>query len=243
MNITLSKCIHTLAASLVALCLTTSTPAAQFQLTYTGYFNAADALNLASESLDPFDGLTAFTASSLFDNTSPNLVAPIGIPGFVAYAPIQTTLTIGGTVYDVQGYTENPSTGIAVSIFDRTTPFVPGAYGVGFIQNPLADGAGIVGDWSSANPNFTAGNLTATEWVSYNGAGFLAGIGGAPTPWVLRDGDGAVYSLTIGNRTEEYRDGAPLHTAELEQVVPEPGTFGLGAFALASLIYLKRSRP
>ena len=52
--------------------------AATFELVYNGSFNSSDSLNLEGLPPENFSSLTPFTATALFDDTSPNLAAPVG---------------------------------------------------------------------------------------------------------------------------------------------------------------------
>lgn len=220
--------------------------AAPFELIYTGAFGSGDALGLASApSPTPFAATTPFTLRASFDSSSPNLVAGLPFPGFAAYAPSSVTLTFGGTTYRVVGAAENPAAGVSVALFDPGNVFIPGRYAVGVIVDPVRDGAGIVGDWSSASPGYSVSSLVPTVWQDYNGAGFSSGVGCATggvctvAPLVLSDAAGLVYGLTLGTREEEFSQGAPLHTARLA-AVPLPGTLGLTAAAAAMLALVRR---
>ncbi|HYO83942.1 MAG TPA: PEP-CTERM sorting domain-containing protein [Bryobacteraceae bacterium] len=215
--------------------------ATQFKLRYTGAFSAADALNPTGAVADNFDAQTGFVLEALFDDASPNLAAPVGVPGFVAYAPSSAKLTFGGSTYDVLG---SDNQNLAVAVFDKTTPFGTGFYGVGMFVDPVLDGAGFVGDFSGADPEFTAANLKPTVFTGYNGAGFLPGFTNNPgvsVPWVIRDANNSAWDLTFTFRTEQAADGAPLHTATLTQV-PEPGTYALAGTALLGLAVALRRR-
>ena len=232
----------TLVATLFIACVS-SASGAPFQLTFTGGLTAADALNPASGPVtNVTDGLP-FTFKAIFDDTSPNLAPPFFFPHFVAYSPISASLEIAGQTYRVTTAAEDPSNGVAVALFDDQTPFVPGRYAVGFIQDVPADGAGIVGDWSSSSPAYTAGNLVATTLVEFNGTGFRPGppltpgdiFGPAevrPIPlWIGSD----QYNLTLHLGQHEHADGAPLNTAVIT-AIPEPATFGFGALAVGLLL-------
>ena len=134
------------------------------------------------------------------------------------------------------------------AVFDQNTIFQPGYYGVGFIQDPIADGSGIVGDFASANPKFAAANLVSTTFSGYRGAGVSAGVhippGSGPLvearPITLRQG-GDVFLLRLADRTEEFSQGAPLHSVSLT-AIPEPGTLALASVTLAGLVALRLRR-
>lgn len=190
--------------------------AATFQLTYHGSFNSSDALNPKESPTEYFSGSTPFTATALFDDASPNLAAPVGVPGFVAYSPLKATLKIGGDRYDLTTYNQDPVRGVTVEVFDDTTPFgPPGHYATGLLQNPVADGAGFIGDWRSASPPFSAAHLVPTEFTNYEGVGYASGPFGTDkvVPIPLSDATGNPYVLTLGAYEEEASDGAPLNTA------------------------------
>ncbi len=239
--------------------------AAQFELIYNGVFNTQNALNPASPSSPTlFTSPTPFTINAWFDTNSPNLApssppAPPPFAGFRAYEPSLATITIGGTLYRLETISANPTAGITVAIFDQNT-FTPGRYGVGILQQPPQDGAGIIGDFTSASPDFTAAHLTPTVFTQYYGVGYgsgvcLQGTGGncslnAVTPLVLHDSANNAFNLTLGNYDEDYpviHDPAspnilgPLNSAELI-AVPEPGTCALAGLALFALIGFARRR-
>ncbi len=228
------------------------TSARQLELIYTGAFNTKDAFNLANAPTTPFGAVIDFTAEAFFDTSSPDLVAPIGQKGFVAYSPSKVVLSFNGKSYDVASSASNAA-GVSVSIFDRTTPFgVPDHYAIGLIQNPLADGAGFVGDFVSANPDFTATDLGPTTFTNYFGVGFSSGVStvpgnpGAPhevTPIPVSSG-GEDFLLTLGTYDENAGDpNTVTNTAQLLDV-PEPTEFGLAlcGLALICLVYWRRSR-
>lgn len=225
--------------------------AAQMELIYTGTFNSQESLTPVSGSGGAFAAVTPFTINAWFDTSSPNLAppsppAPPPFAGFRAYDPTLATITIGGIVYTMETIGQNPTAGITVAIFDQNT-FTPGRYGVGILQNPPADGAGIIGDFTGASPNFTAANIVPTVFTGYNGVGHgsgicLQGTGGdcqlnAITPLVLHNG-ASTFNLTLGNYDEDYPEGA-LNTAELI-ATPEPATFGLAALALVTCGIVRR---
>jgi hypothetical protein len=245
-------------ALLVAAIRVQATP---LQLTYTGTFNTDEALNLASASSPTnFTTTTPFTLISLFDDSSPNLAPTFGGPfdGFRAYAPSSTTIEIGGTVYSVTSILDNPTAGVSVAIFDQNS-FFPGRYGIGMIADPFGDGAGFVGDFTSASPNFVVSALTPTVFTDYYGVGHGSGVcqSGFPpacphvvTPWVLRDSSNVEWNLTWGNYEEDYpvahTAGASvgqLNTARIT-AVPEPASVSMivaGLLALSATAGRRRS--
>jgi hypothetical protein len=150
-------------------------------------------------------------------------------------------------------FAQNRPNGVAVSIFDPSNVFTPGRYAVGLFADPVADGAGFVGDFLSASPGFSVTSLRPTEFTGYQGAGFLAGVGCffgpvcTPSPLLMRDTAGTAYGLQLASRTEEAADGAPLHTARLVAAVPEPATWtmlivGFGAIGATLRRRDKRTR-
>jgi len=248
-----------LAGALVA--FAAGAQAVPYRLDYTGTFNSTESLNLASASSRTFfSGTTPFTITAFFDDSSPNLLPPaFPFLGFHAYVPSLATIQIGGTTYTIETAATNAAAGVTVSIFDRSQIFNPGRYGVGLIANVLADGAGIVGDFTAAAPEFTVGALTPTTFTDYYGVGHGSGpcISGNPpacphldTPWVLRDISNVAWNLTIGNYEEDYpalHPGSgvtvvgPLNTAVIT-AVPEPATAGLMLAGLAGIGTLVRAR-
>lgn len=217
--------------------------AAIFKFVYNGSFNNTDALNLQGSPTDYFSGSTPFTATALFDDTSPNLAAPVGTPGFVAYSPISATLEVGDRTYNIATSNQDLSSGVSVAVFDNTTPFGSGHYAAGFLQNPVADGAGFIGDWLSALPPFSATHLIPTNFTNYVGVGYGSGpdLGKGPTviPIPLTDVTGKSYLLTLGNYDEEFAQGTPLNTAQLEAVPESDSTIvmllGLGLIGISLL--------
>jgi hypothetical protein len=162
---------HLLAGALVV--AATGAQAVPYRLDYTGTFNTTESLNLASASGRTFfSGTTPFTITAFYDDSSPNVLPPaFPFLGFHAYVPTLATIQIGGTTYTIETAATNATAGVTVSIFDRSQIFNPGRYGIGLIANVLSDGAGIVGDFSGASPEFTVGALTPTTFTDYFGVG------------------------------------------------------------------------
>ena len=222
-----------------------ATYASTFQLIYTGTFSSSEALNLAGDPLGLFTGVTPFTASAVFDDTSPNLAAPVSVPGFVSYSPVWATLNVGGTTYDFTTYNQDPIKGVTVAVFDNTTPFgPPGHYAIGFLQNPLADGAGFIGDFLSSTPPFLSTHIIPTDLTGYFGVGHGSGpdFGSGPTvvPIPLTS-KGQSYQLTLGNYDETFFNGTPLNTAKI-QAVPEPGMILFLSAGLGCVPFIRRRR-
>jgi hypothetical protein len=143
-------------------------------------------------------------------------------------------------LFSVDSFADNAAGGIAVSIFDKSNIFEPHKYGVGFIQDPVQDWAGMVGDFTGASPDFSVTNLVSTTFTGYNGVGVSGGPFGTNfiRPITLRRA-GDVFSLTLAGRIEEFADGAPLNTVVI-QAIPEPATAALAGVALAVLFGLRR---
>jgi hypothetical protein len=239
--------------------------AASFELIYNGSFNTQNALNLASKSTPTyFTADTPFTIRAWFDTSSPNLApasppAPPPFAGFRAYSPSLAILDVGGQSYTIENFATNPTAGVTVAIYDQKS-FMPGRYAIGILQQPPQDGAGIIGDFSGASPNFTANDVTATRFTGFNGVGYGSGVclqgsgancqSYAVTPFVLHDSANQTWDLTLGNYDAVYPGGAdagtgsvstPLNQAQLI-ATPEPGTFGLLGAALTVSLGLARRR-
>jgi hypothetical protein len=237
--------------------------ASPFVLIYTGTFNTQEALNPASAPTANFTATTPFTVRAMFDDSTPNLAPALPGPfaGFRAYAPSLVTIEIAGVLFGIETNLSNPTAGVTVAIFDQNS-FEPGRYGVGLIADPVADGAGFVGDFVSASPNFTVDALTPTTFTDYFGVGHSSGVcsSGFPpacphvvTPFVLRDSNNVAWNLTLGNYAEDY----PIaHTADATvgalnsaQIVagapvpvPEPATGAVMLAGFAGLALFKRIR-
>lgn len=222
-------------ASIIAIvaagCLATPASAATFLFKMTGSFRASDSLSQAGSSANLLPASPAFQFKAKFDDSSPNLVGFFPFPGFAAFAPTSATLRVGGTTYDVQSYSAGTPNGIAVSLFDPRQPFFSGFYGAGFIANPAVDGAGIVLDFSGANPGLLVDAIAPTTFTGFRGVGYNNGPGCAPvvtpqcapTPIALTSG-GQNYLLSFA--ASESIDGLPGFSASIE-AVPEPATWAM----------------
>jgi hypothetical protein len=200
----------------------------------------------------PFTGVTPFTLEAYFDVSSPNLVAPIPVPGFVAYRPTSIQLTVGGRTYAMQSYDAANPLGVAVAIFDNTTPFgPPNRYGVGIIQDPLADGSGFVADYGGASPAFAIGStgIIPTTFTQYYGVGVTSGVCTVGNPGagcqqfavtpIPMTWQGQSFALSLGSYEEDLAPGGTPFTARIvaapAQVVPEPATVALVGAGVAVL--------
>ncbi len=222
-----------------------------------------------------------FTLTGVFDTSGPNLIAGLTPPflakGWVDYAPLSVTLTVGGKTFSVATYDPSiPGTGgpgLTVAIFGDTTVFSPppppgspfSHFAAGFIQNPIADGAGIVGDWTDLSPGYTIPNLVTTTYPAsdFYGVGFGSGpcpmgnIGGVciptnmppPNAVVPIPLDGGSLMLTLGtydlnnptNFMTDPNNGPypnPIDSPNFfsaQLTVPEPSTWALMLIGFAGL--------
>jgi hypothetical protein len=199
-----------------------------------------------------------FTMTGVFD---PSNVVFNFFQGFNAYAPLSVTLAVGGVTYSVETYGQDSTTGFTVALFDKTSIFSVEPDGsihvaAGFLQNPPADGAGIIADFTNSNPDFLVTNLVNADYpaTNYYGVGF--GSGPCPPPGPGPGGacivgvntvvpiplDNGLYSLTLGNYDlNNPSNGIPdnpngnLFSATL--MVPEPSTWVMMAVGFACLAF------
>ena len=221
--------------------------------TGTGMSVITDTVNAGPGGANILTANEPFTMTGVFD---PSNVVFNFFQGFNAYAPLSVTLAVGGVTYSVETYGQNSTTGFTVALFDKTSMFSVEPDGsihvaAGFLQNPPADGAGIIADFTNSNPDFLVTNLVNADYpaTNYYGVGFGNGIcSGGPgvgcttMPIPL---DGGLYALTLGG-LEGYdlnnpSNGIPdnpngnLFSATL--MVPEPSTWVMMAVGFACLAF------
>ncbi|MEP6764186.1 MAG: PEP-CTERM sorting domain-containing protein, partial [Gemmatimonadaceae bacterium] len=237
--------------SAVLLAVTSTQSGAQsFMMTMQGFLDSRSFIS--GPGALAFGTASPFTLTALFNTTTPNLVAPIGIPGFVAYTPSSVQMSVGGRTYAVQPFDLLHPTGLAVAIFDGTTPFAPpGRYGVGFIQNPLADGAGIVADFLGASPAYVLGStgVVPASYTGFSGVGVASGVctlgtpdnclANAVTPIPMTFAN-QPYFLTLGNYDQDPSPGFSFSVSIT--AVPEPSTFVLLAAGMVAFAAFGRRR-
>lgn len=229
--------------------------AAPFTLTYTGTLHAADSL-AATAGPDLLAADTDFTFTARFDTSTPNVVGILPNPGpgrgFAAYVPSKASFTIGGVRYALTGL--GTGAGPTVALFDKTNLFTGDRYGVGLIVNPLADGAGFVGDFVSASPEFSVTALRSTVFQNFAGVGFSGGIGCGPDPapctlqpLTLSRG-GRSYDLQFASTPGAAEGGVSYNGGAATAVlsaVPEPAAWAtmLLGFGLTGLSLRRRGGP
>ena len=259
------------AALTLTLAAASAADATEFELTLNGVFNgttdASGSPVIGTETLIPQGGganvLTManepFTMTGIFDTSTGSLLPPpsTGFPssGWVDYAPLSVTLKVGGSTYSVATYDGSiPVTGgpgLTVAIFDDTTIFSPAPppfshFAAGFIQNPIQDGAGIVGDWTDLSPGYTIPNLVTTTYPASDFYGVGFGSGPCPHPPPGPGGvceppgdvntvvpiplDGGAYWLTLGT----YDLNNPSNYLNDPGNGPYPNPIDLAIFLLGS---------
>ena len=237
--------------------------------TGTGTPVITDTLNAGPGGANILTANEPFTMTGVFDPS--NVVFDV-FTGFNAYAPLSITLTVGGASYSVETYGQNSTTGLTVALFDKTsifgggTPGTPGNHvAAGFLQNPPADGAGIIADFTNSNPNFLVADLVNAEWPTsdYFGVGF--GSGPCPPPGPLPNGscqppgtlntvvpiplDGGLHSLTLGtydlnNPSNGIPDNPNGNLFSAALATPEPSTWVMmvAGFACLAIGGFRRAR-
>ena len=179
----------------------TSAQAELFDFTETGQFGPNESIGLAPGTQTPFADATSYSFTGQFNTSTTNFMAGSPFePGFVAYSPTWLNLTVGGKTYSVEPYSAPPPAftggnlsgpaGFTVAIYDYTTPFgnthggtteTPGNtpnqnhISIGLLQDPPADGAGIMQDWLGSSPTFTSNNLVSTTFTGAYGVGYGSG--------------------------------------------------------------------
>jgi PEP-CTERM motif len=230
----------------------------EFQFTLSGIFNGTSAI---TDTLDAGPmGANVLTADEAFTMTAEFNSSDVafGIPGlFNSYTPQSITLSVGGKTYSVATNAQNAAQGFTVAIFE-TGAF--GHVGAGFLANPPADGAGIIGDFLASSPTFTLPNLVSASYTAANYFG--VGVASGPCPGASSNGvcqppgtpndvvpipvDGGLYSLTLGNYSltnPKYEDfpGIPPSTfnpipfTATLTAVPEPSTWAMLVAGFAGL--------
>lgn len=235
----------------------TAVQATPYKFTLTGWFTPGTTIGSGAA----FAVDTPFTITALFDDTTANLVGSKFPPfGFVAYIPSMMTLQTGGNSYIVQPYNVVTKLGATVALFDTHQPFTSGHIAAGILQDPVADGTGIIADFLPNGP-FNAKALTPTTFgtADYFGTGFGSGVClsacrtanevDAVTPLPMTFG-GQAANLTLLSLSETYIKYAGDPAAEPGPTtanpwsatlaeVPEPATWammmvGFGAVGIAS---------
>jgi hypothetical protein len=220
-------------------------------LSLSGVFNGSPAITdtITGPDAPTLGANEPFTLTALFDTSH----AIFSLQGFSAYEPTSILLTVGGKSFSVETNSQSPTSGLTVAIFDSTGMFGPhGHVAAGFIANPAADGAGIVGDWNASSPSFTLPSLVSADYTTANYFGVGFGSGPCPAPpgpgGVCEPGnttvpiplDGGLYALTLGEYSlNNPSNGIPvnpnpnLFSATL--TVPEPSTWAMMILGFAGL--------
>lgn len=226
--------------------LSASAAAAPFVFELTGSLRETDRLTATGSDTNLIGADRSYRFVASFDTSSPNLVGFFPFPGFVAYAPTSASISIGGTTYGLTSYSPATPQGVAVALFDPRQPFFPGLYGAGFFADPVADGAGIVGDFTGTSTGLLVDQLASTTFTGYQGSGYNQGPGCSPvdpapcvpTPLSLSAG-GQSYALLFGPSGDVV--GGPLATASLSKV-PTPASWALLAVGAAFAAGVPRRR-
>ena len=247
------------AALAVALSAAFAPPAhaALATLTLNGIFNGTTTYPTETITGPGAPTLTAndpFTLTGVFNTSSPNLIAGLPFPvnyGWVDFAPLSVTLTVGGSTYSVATYDGSlpfGGPGLTVAIFGDTTIFSPAPLRRSVIsqqassKTPSQDGAGIVGDWTDLSPGYTVPGLVTTTYPTsdFYGVGFGngvctggpgSGVGCTTTPIPL---DGGLYELSLGG-SEGYDLNNPLNSTDDPTNGPYPNPINSQYFFSAQL--------
>ena len=207
-----------------------------------GQFRGADTLAPVGGAATSLTGQN-FTFRAVFDeNGTVYRAGPPGspLPGFAAYAFHNATLTIGGLTYDLASFSNDPTGGAVLALFDPTNPFNPGFFAGGFINHPLIPSQGLVSRFQTAPAGFRAIDPTEGNYGGFVGYGAVSGrtTNGAPghvcftnpalcpvQPFSLTRGADQ-FSLTLASGAFDAQ-GQFAFSARITNAVPEPSTWAM----------------